>query len=67
MRAMRMREEDLEYLDPESQQDRYVLKCVDDIGLGLYSACEECVDAHRIRVAAKMCINPGGVSNGMLC
>jgi len=34
---------------------------------GLYSACMECVEEHRVRVALRMECEPSQVSNNALC
>lgn len=54
MRPIRLREaEDLEATDCDE--------------LGLYSACMECVDAHRLRIAARIDLDPAKVSSSALC
>ena len=54
MRPMRLTEEDLS-ADLKASE------------VGLYSACSECVDAHRIRVALRTGKEPGQVTNNGLC
>ena len=54
MRPMRITEEDL---SADLKTDE----------LGLYSACSECVDAHRERVALRIGKEPSQVTNNELC
>ncbi len=67
MRAMRLRKEDLEFMDDSDPADEYAIKCISATGLALYSACEECIEAHRLRVGERMELKINQVTNGMLC
>lgn len=59
MRCVRVREEDAEEL-------RAVLKLDFTIEPGLYQAIEEVVNAYRPIVAARLGVEEGEVTNGML-
>ncbi len=58
MISMRLRKEDVPFFGKESPLHK--------IELGLYSACEECVEAHRTRVAKRLKVGLNKVTNGMM-